>query len=94
MDRIPFFHHDLGQAELDVVAEVLAGPILTTGETVERFERQFAEYLGRRHAVAMSSCTGGVCLPTTCLVLSRRTSNDPYPWIKGLGPARPGRMSS
>ena len=33
--RVPFFQHDLGQAELDAIAEVLAGPILTTGETVD-----------------------------------------------------------
>jgi UDP-4-amino-4-deoxy-L-arabinose-oxoglutarate aminotransferase len=71
MDRIPFFHHDLGQAELDVVAEVLAGPILTTGETVERFEHRFAEYLGRRHAVAMSSCTGALHLSLVALGIGR-----------------------
>jgi UDP-4-amino-4-deoxy-L-arabinose-oxoglutarate aminotransferase len=71
MDRIPFFHHDLGQAELDVVAEVLAGPILTTGETVERFEHRFAEYLGRRHALAMSSCTGALHLSLVALGIGR-----------------------
>ncbi|MFA9562203.1 MAG: DegT/DnrJ/EryC1/StrS family aminotransferase [Nitrospirota bacterium] len=71
MDRIPFFHHDLGQAELDVVAEVLAGPILTTGETVERFEHRFAEYLGRRHALAVSSCTGALHLSLVALGIGR-----------------------
>ena len=67
MFKIPFFHHDLGQAELDAVAEVLAGPILTTGATVERFEHQFAEYLGRKHALAMSSCTGALHLSLMAL---------------------------
>jgi dTDP-4-amino-4,6-dideoxygalactose transaminase len=62
MKRIPFFRHDLGQAELDAVAEVLAGPVLTTGETVERFERRFAEHLGCRHVVTVSSCTAGIQL--------------------------------
>ncbi len=52
--------HDLGKAELDAVAEVLANPILTTGEWVARFERRFAEYLGVRHAVAVTSCTGAL----------------------------------
>jgi len=33
---IPFFQHDLGEPELDAVREVLRGPILTTGATVER----------------------------------------------------------
>ena len=71
MIRVPFYHHDLGQAELDAVAEVLAGPILTTGETVERFERRFAEYLGRRHALAMSSCTGALHLSLVALGIGR-----------------------
>lgn len=59
---IPFFMHDLGKAELDAVAEVLANPILTTGEWVERFERRFADYLGARHAIAVTSCTGALHL--------------------------------
>jgi len=67
MGRVPFFYHDLGQAELDSVAEVLAGPILTTGETVEQFEHGFAEYLGRRHALAVSSCTGALHLSLLAL---------------------------
>jgi UDP-4-amino-4-deoxy-L-arabinose-oxoglutarate aminotransferase len=58
--RVPFFMHDLGQAEVDAVGEVLRNPILTTGEWVARFEQQFAELLGARHAVAVSSCTGAL----------------------------------
>ena len=58
--RIAFYRHDLGKPELDLVAEVLGGEILTTGEYVGRFESKFAEFLGRRHALAVSSCTGGL----------------------------------
>ncbi len=65
--KIPFFMHDLGQAELDAVAEVLAGPILTTGETVARFEQRFANYLGVRHALAVTSCTGALHLSLLAL---------------------------
>jgi dTDP-4-amino-4,6-dideoxygalactose transaminase len=64
---IPFFQHDLGQAELDAVAEVFAGPILTTGATVERFERLFADYLGVRHALGATSCTGALHLSLLAL---------------------------
>ncbi|MDA8232956.1 MAG: DegT/DnrJ/EryC1/StrS family aminotransferase [Magnetospirillum sp.] len=60
MPQIPFYLHDLGRPELDAVAEVLAGPILTTGETVSRFEREFADYLGRKHALGVTSCTGAL----------------------------------
>ncbi len=65
--KVPFFQHDLGQAELDAVAEVLAGPILTTGETVARFESRFAEYLEAQHAVAVTSCTGALHLSLLAL---------------------------
>ena len=54
--------HDLGQPELDAVAEVLANPILTTGAWVERFEKRFAEYLKVRHAIGVTSCTGALHL--------------------------------
>jgi UDP-4-amino-4-deoxy-L-arabinose-oxoglutarate aminotransferase len=64
---VPFFRHALGGAELASVAEVLAGRVLTTGETVARFERAFAQYLGRRHAVAVSSCTAALQLSLTAL---------------------------
>ncbi len=67
MATIPFFMHDLGQAELDSIAEVLTGPILTTGETVARFERRFADYLGRRHCLGLTSCTGALHLSLVAL---------------------------
>jgi len=59
---IPFFQHDLGEPELEAVREVLRGPILTTGATVERVERRLAEYLHARHALAVTSCTGAMHL--------------------------------
>jgi dTDP-4-amino-4,6-dideoxygalactose transaminase len=58
--RIAFYRHDLGKPELDLVAEVLSGEILTTGEYVGRFEQKFSECLGAPHALAVSSATGGL----------------------------------
>lgn len=57
---VPFFCHDLGESELDSLRQVLKGPILTTGETVEKFERRFAELLKVRHAIGVTSCTGAL----------------------------------
>lgn len=65
--KVPFFMHDLGKAELEAVAQVLAGPILTTGEWVDRFEHRFADYLGARHAIAVTSCTGALHLSLLAL---------------------------
>ena len=64
---IPFYRHDLGEPELEAVRKVLAGPILTTGEVVESFERRFAAYLGVPHALAVTSCTGALHLSLLAL---------------------------
>jgi dTDP-4-amino-4,6-dideoxygalactose transaminase len=57
---VPFYRHDLGETELEMVREVLAQPILTTGEYVERVERKLAEYLGAAHCLCVTSCTGAL----------------------------------
>jgi len=57
---IPFYEHDLGEEELNAVAQVLRGPILTTGEAVENFERTFSEYLNVDHVLGVTSCTGAL----------------------------------
>lgn len=67
ISKVPFFMHDLGRAELEAIAEVLANPILTTGEWVARFEQRFAEYLGVRHALGVTSCTGALHLSLVAL---------------------------
>lgn len=67
MAKVDFFRHDLGQPELDSLAEVLAGPILTTGATTERFERRFADYMGRSRALGVTSCTGALHLSLLAL---------------------------
>ena len=58
--KIPYFRHDLGKPELDRLAKVLEGDILTTGAEVAEFEARFAAYLQQRHALAVTSCTGAL----------------------------------
>jgi len=58
--RVPFYRHDLGAPEVGAIADVLKGPILTTGDTVAAFEASFASYLGQRHALGVTSCTGAM----------------------------------
>ena len=58
--EIPFYRHDLGQAELDILAEVLRGAILTSGDYTAAFERKFAELLGSEAALGVNSCTGAM----------------------------------
>ena len=58
--KVPFFRHDLGEPEVEAFRKVLAGPILTTGAVTAEFEQKFAEFLGAKHALAVSSCTGAL----------------------------------
>jgi dTDP-4-amino-4,6-dideoxygalactose transaminase len=58
--RIPYFRHDLGEAELACLASVLQGEILTTGDAVSEFEAKFAACLGVRHVLGATSCTGAL----------------------------------
>ena len=65
--KIPYFRHDLGKPELDRLAQVLQGDILTTGAEVAEFETRFAAYLGQRHAFGVTSCTGALHLALLAL---------------------------
>jgi dTDP-4-amino-4,6-dideoxygalactose transaminase len=65
--QIPFYLHDLGHHEVEAFERALADPILTTGDTVARFERRFADALGRKHAIGVQSCTGALQLSLLAL---------------------------
>ena len=65
--RVPFYRRDLGKPELDRLAKVLKGDILTTGEEVAEFARRFATYSRQRHALAVTSCTGAPHMPLLAL---------------------------
>ena len=65
--KVPLSDLSYGPEEAEAVAEVLQGRWLTMGAGTETFERSFAEYLGVRHAVAVSNAT--VALHLACLAL-------------------------
>jgi len=67
MQKIEFFRHNIGSREIREVNRVLRGVFLTTGSEVERFEREFAAYLGLPHAVGVTSCTAAIQLALTGL---------------------------
>jgi dTDP-4-amino-4,6-dideoxygalactose transaminase len=60
--QIPFHRADLGEDEVNAVAEVIRSGWLTMGAKTFEFERQFARYVGATHAVAVSSCTAALHL--------------------------------
>jgi dTDP-4-amino-4,6-dideoxygalactose transaminase len=59
---IPFAPPDLGQDEIDAVAEVLRSGWLTGGPKVREFEEAFRRITGAEHALALSSATAGLHL--------------------------------
>lgn len=54
---IPVARPAFGAAEERAVLEVLRSGWVSQGQRVAEFERRFAEYVGAREAVAVSSCT-------------------------------------
>jgi UDP-4-amino-4-deoxy-L-arabinose-oxoglutarate aminotransferase len=62
MERVEFYKHDLGDAEIASLTETVRSLFLTLGPRVGVFERAFGEFLGQEHVVGVSSCTMGLAL--------------------------------
>jgi dTDP-4-amino-4,6-dideoxygalactose transaminase len=60
--QLPLFDLHLQPQDLEAVAETLRSGWLTLGPRTAEFEQAFAEHLGARHAIALSSCTAGLHL--------------------------------
>ncbi|HEY3614121.1 MAG TPA: DegT/DnrJ/EryC1/StrS family aminotransferase [Gaiellales bacterium] len=59
---IPLFDLQLTSDDLAAVAETLRSGWLTAGPRTQAFEDAFAEHLGCRHTIAVSSCTAALHL--------------------------------
>src|SRR5687768_10272945 len=59
---LPFALPSIGEAEIEEVVDTLRSGWLTTGPKTHRFEREFAEFVGARHALAVNSATAGLHL--------------------------------
>src|SRR5215467_4470505 len=64
---IPFHRPSLGEEEINEVSETLRSGWLTTGPRTARFEREFAEYVGAPHAIAVNSATAALHLALEAL---------------------------
>jgi UDP-4-amino-4,6-dideoxy-N-acetyl-beta-L-altrosamine transaminase len=57
---LPFSLPDIGEAEIDEVADTLRSGWITTGPKTKRFEEEFRRYVGSKHAIAVNSCTAAL----------------------------------
>ena len=65
--KVEFFKHNIDERDIANVAEALRGTFLTTGEWVDRFERDLAAFAGRKSAVGVTSGTAGLHLALAAL---------------------------
>lgn len=66
---LPFSRPSIGEEEIAEVVDSLRSGWITTGPKVQAFEKAFAEYVGVKHAVAVSSCTAGLHLSLLALLI-------------------------
>lgn len=59
---IPFHRAAVGEDEVQAITEVIRSGWLTMGARTFEFEHAFADYVGAKHAVAVSSCTAALHL--------------------------------
>ncbi len=64
---LPYALPSIGDEEIAEVADSLRSGWITTGPKVKRFESDFAEYIGAKHAIAVNSCTAGLHIALTAL---------------------------
>ena len=58
--KIPFSKVSIGEEEIEAVTRVLKSGWLAAGPETEKFEREFAKYVGVKYAIFTNSCTSAL----------------------------------
>ena len=61
---IPYGKHHIDEEDIQAVLNVLRSGTLTQGPVIEMFEREIAQYVGAKYAIAVSSGTAALHLAT------------------------------
>jgi len=81
---IPIAQPGIGDEEIEAVKDVLVSGRLTQGPNVDRFEQEFADYIGSDYAVAVNSGTSALL----CALLSSRARGEiittPFSFISSV----------
>lgn len=77
---IPFALPRIDDAEINEVVDTLRSGWLTTGQKTIQFERNFAEFIGVNHALAVNSATSGLHLALEAVGVKRgdKVITTPY----------------
>lgn len=65
--QVPYHRPSIGDDEINEVVRTLKSGWLTTGPRTAQFEREFSDYAGVPHALAVNSCTSGLHLALAAL---------------------------
>ena len=68
---IPYGHQSIEQDDIDAVVKVLKSDWLTTGPTVDEFEKKICSYTGGKYAVAVNSGTSALDVAVQALQIPR-----------------------
>jgi len=81
--RVPLSSPDITEYEIELIIQVLRTPHLSRGPMVERFEAAIASYVGREHAVGVSSGTAGLhlCIKAAGIAEGDEVITTPFSFI-------------
>ena len=64
---LPFSLPTIGEEEIAEITDSLRSGWITTGPKTRRFEEEFRDYIGAKHAIAVNSCTAGLHIALAAL---------------------------
>ena len=67
MSNIPFSRASTNSQEIKAISRVLESGWLTMGEETQKFEEEFAQYVGAKYAISVNSCTAALFLALKAL---------------------------
>src|SRR5437867_3964683 len=73
MNPIPYGRQQITDEDIEAVVQVLKSDFLTQGPAIEKFEKEFAEYIGCKYAVAVANGTAALHLSALALGVDHNT---------------------
>ena len=72
--RVPLADVDFGAEEEQAVQEVVRSRWLSMGEQTQNFEKEFATFIGAKHAIAVTNATAALHL--ACLAVGLKPKDE------------------